>query len=66
MTIDPFNGMQMIRAGKLRPLAVLASKRSPALPDVPTMQEAGIPGMSFNSGPACWRRPARPGRSSCG
>jgi len=49
MTIDPFNGMQMIRAGKLRPLAVLASKRSPALPDVPTMQEAGIPGMNFNS-----------------
>jgi len=49
MTIDPFVGMQMIRAGKLRPLAVLASKRSPALPDVPTMQEAGIPGMSFNS-----------------
>jgi len=49
MTIDPFNSMAMIKAGKLRPLAVLSSKRSPALPDVPTMQEAGIPGMAFNS-----------------
>ncbi|WP_420995313.1 Bug family tripartite tricarboxylate transporter substrate binding protein [Cupriavidus sp. 30B13] len=49
MTIDPFNGMAMIRAGKLRPLAVLSSRRSPALPEVPTMQEAGIQGLNFNS-----------------
>ncbi|MCP3020840.1 Bug family tripartite tricarboxylate transporter substrate binding protein [Cupriavidus basilensis] len=49
MTIDPFNSMAMIRAGRLRPLAVLSPKRSPALPDVPTMQEAGIQGMNFNS-----------------
>lgn len=49
MTIDPFNGMAMIKAGKLRPLAVFASKRSPALPDVPTMHEAGYDGMAFNS-----------------
>lgn len=49
MTIDPFNSLQMIKAGKLRPLAVLSPKRSPALPDVPTMQEAGLSGMTFNS-----------------
>jgi len=49
MTIDPFNSLQMIKAGKLRPLAVLSAKRSPALPDVPTMEEAGVPGMVFNS-----------------
>ncbi|MGO4326633.1 tripartite tricarboxylate transporter substrate binding protein [Cupriavidus sp. 2TAF22] len=49
MTIDPFNAMAMIRAGKLRPLAVLSPRRSPALPDVPTMQEAGIQGLNFNS-----------------
>ena len=36
--------IQHIRAGKLRPLAVTGAKRLPALPAVPTMQEAGVPG----------------------
>ena len=33
-----------IQAGKVRPLAVTGSKRSPQLPDVPTIAEAGLPG----------------------
>jgi tripartite-type tricarboxylate transporter receptor subunit TctC len=33
-----------IKAGKLRALATTGAKRDPALPDLPTMQEAGIPG----------------------
>lgn len=33
-----------IRAGKLRGLAVTSRQRSPALPEVPTMIEAGLPG----------------------
>src|SRR5690606_25326561 len=49
MTFDPFNSMEMIKAGKLRPLAVLSPRRSPRLPDVPTMEEAGIQNMNFGS-----------------
>ena len=33
-----------VRAGQLRALGVTSAKRSPALPDVPTLAEAGLPG----------------------
>ncbi len=36
--------LQQIRAGRLRALAVTSLVRSPALPDVPTMNEAGVKG----------------------
>jgi len=32
----------IVRAGKVRALAVLSAKREPALPDVPTMKESGV------------------------
>ncbi len=38
-----------IRAGKLRPLAVLGTERTPLLPDVPTMAEAGLPTYQFRN-----------------
>ena len=34
-----------IRSGRLRALAVTPPKRAPALPDVPTLGEAGVPGV---------------------
>ena len=37
-----------IKSGKLRAIAVSGSTRSPALPDVPTMAEAGLPGYSVS------------------
>lgn len=40
-----------IRAGKVRALAVTSLKRSPLLPDVPTVDESGLPGyedITFN------------------
>jgi tripartite-type tricarboxylate transporter receptor subunit TctC len=42
-------GLANIKAGKLRALAITSSKRSPLLPDVPTMDEAGIKGVTVYS-----------------
>ncbi|MDM0070707.1 tripartite tricarboxylate transporter substrate binding protein [Variovorax sp. J31P207] len=41
--------MPHIKAGKLRGLAMTSAKRWPAAPDVPTMAEAGYPGMTGGS-----------------
>jgi tripartite-type tricarboxylate transporter receptor subunit TctC len=40
----PFN-LQQVRTGTLRALAIADDQRSPVLPDVPTMAEAGVPGV---------------------
>jgi tripartite-type tricarboxylate transporter receptor subunit TctC len=36
------SSLSNMKAGKLRPLAVMASRRSPSLPEVPTLAEAGV------------------------
>jgi tripartite-type tricarboxylate transporter receptor subunit TctC len=38
-----------VRSGKLRAVAVTTAKRSPAVPDVPTIAESGVPG--YDHGP---------------
>jgi tripartite-type tricarboxylate transporter receptor subunit TctC len=38
------SALGQIRAGKIRPLAVSIKKRSSVLPDVPTIDESGVPG----------------------
>ena len=41
--------LPLVQSGKLVPLAVTGGKRSPKLPDVPTVAEAGVPGYDFVS-----------------
>ena len=36
-----------VQSGKIKALAVTSPKRSPVAPDVPTMAEAGLPGVEF-------------------
>ena len=40
-----YSAMPNVKAGKLLALAITSAKRSPLLPDVPTMGEAGAPGV---------------------
>nr|WP_302564856.1 tripartite tricarboxylate transporter substrate-binding protein [Cupriavidus basilensis] len=43
------SALPYIKAGKLRLLVVATAKRSSALPDVPTLAEAGLPGFDVAS-----------------
>ena len=43
------SAIQHVRSGKLVPLAVTTAKRSPELPNVPTIAEAGVPGYEATS-----------------
>ncbi len=53
-----FDGMgtsaNQIKAGKLRPIAVTTNRRSPVVPDVPTMAEAGVPNYEVTTWYALW------------
>lgn len=51
------SSLQYARAGKLRALAVTTHKRSPAIPDLPTLAEAGVPGYESSTWHA-WFAPA--------
>jgi tripartite-type tricarboxylate transporter receptor subunit TctC len=43
--LNPLVVIELVKTGKLRGLAVTGTKRIPVLPDVPTMAEAGLPGV---------------------
>jgi tripartite-type tricarboxylate transporter receptor subunit TctC len=38
-----------VKAGQVKGIAILASKRHPQMPEVPTMTEAGVPGLEIDS-----------------
>lgn len=50
MSLDNLPAVQPhVEGGKLRPLAVTTAKRWPEMPDVPTVDEAGVPGYEASS-----------------
>jgi len=49
MFIDIPTGLPLVAAGKLRGLAVTTKERSALLPDMPSMQEAGVPDFDITS-----------------
>ena len=44
MAATILTGMPQIRAGRLRPLGITSAARSPIVPDIPTVAEAGLTG----------------------
>jgi tripartite-type tricarboxylate transporter receptor subunit TctC len=42
-------GLPYVQSGQAKGIAVLSSRRSPLAPDVPTMSEAGVPGLDIDS-----------------
>jgi tripartite-type tricarboxylate transporter receptor subunit TctC len=46
--------VEMYRSGKLKPYAVTAKARLPAVPDLPTVDEAGIPGLYVSTWYGLW------------
>lgn len=48
------NSMQQIRSGNIRPYAITDSKRLAAAPDIPTAEEAGLPGFHMTLWSALW------------
>jgi tripartite-type tricarboxylate transporter receptor subunit TctC len=43
------SALPLVKAGKIRVLAIITNKRTPLLPDVPTVEEMGIPGYNYPS-----------------
>jgi tripartite-type tricarboxylate transporter receptor subunit TctC len=43
------SAMSFVKSGRIKALAVMTPKRAPELPDVPTLVEAGVPGVEMST-----------------
>jgi len=43
------NHIETVRTGKVRALGVTSMKRSPRMPEIPTIAESGVPGFDVSS-----------------
>lgn len=59
MVVPPVIAVPHVKAGRLRPLAYSGAKRLEAMPDVPTISEAGLPGFQMDTGWHAWFAPAK-------
>ena len=48
------SALQQVQAGSLRAFALMSERRAPQLPSVPTVSEAGFPGLNFMLWYALW------------
>ena len=62
--MDPVFALAQARAGRLRMLAVSTPRRMQAVPELPTMTEAGVSGVEMMGWFAAFVRRPRRGRSS--
>ncbi|HUD33710.1 MAG TPA: tripartite tricarboxylate transporter substrate binding protein [Variovorax sp.] len=46
--------LPLAKAGRVQPIAVTSARRSPLVPDVPTMQESGLPTFTYGSWYGVW------------
>jgi len=52
--------MSLAQGGKVRPLAITSKARSSLMPDIPTMEEAGLPGYEYHTWFGLWAPKATP------
>jgi tripartite-type tricarboxylate transporter receptor subunit TctC len=52
--LDPITSLPQFRAGKIKIFAVLTDKRTANAPDIPTVDEAGAPGVHMEPWQAIW------------
>ena len=61
MVLDnPAQALPQVRAGAIKAYAVMAKSRMAAAPDIPTVDEAGWPGLYFSNWKALWVPAAMP------